>query len=119
MNKEDKKVYDRKYYLEHKERFQKHNREWKRTHKKEEREYQLKYNYGITVEDYNKMFTKQNGCCAICNLPETGRNRFGAIRLSVDHETGAVRGLLCHKCNKKLGFLEDYDFILKARKYLE
>ena len=29
--------------------------------------YRLKSSYGITTEDYNKIFNKQEGCCAICS----------------------------------------------------
>lgn len=41
--------------------------------------------------------------------------------LSVDHDhvTGKIRGLLCHKCNVKLGHIEDIEFVLKAKIYLE
>ena len=66
------------------------------------------------------MLEKQNGNCAICNKPEFN-TRGGIIRhLSIDHDhkTGKIRGLLCFKCNTKLGILEDKDFAKKAKKYL-
>lgn len=75
--------------------------------------------YGITVDDYNRIFAEQNGVCAIC-----GRHQFEFKRsLAVDHnrETGEVRGLLCFNCNIKLGYLEKMEksgFIVKAIKYL-
>ena len=84
-----------------------HNRIWER--KKEYREI-----YGITLEDFDLMLTRQHGVCAICRTkpPE---------RLSVDHchATGKVRGLLCSKCNCGLGFFRDEPRRLRAAaKYL-
>ena len=68
--------------------------------------------YGITVDDYDKMFSKQGGVCAICHQEETSRDRNGfgergVRRLAVDHdkETGTVRGLLCAACNMGIGSL--------------
>ena len=37
----------------------------------------------------------------------------------LDHETGRVRGLLCHHCNKALGgFKDSVEILTKAIKYL-
>lgn len=46
----------------------------------------------------------QNGGCAACG----GQNVAGR-RLAVDHdhETGEVRGLLCHHCNAAIGHVEE------------
>jgi len=75
----------------------------------------LKYKYNITLEQYDKMFKKQNGNCAICGSPEL------IIRLSVDHdhETGKIRGLLCKSCNIKLGTIENKEFIKRVKHYLK
>jgi len=61
----------------------------------------LKYRYGITLNDYNKMFAEQNGCCKICNIHASELN----VPLQVDHShsSGEVRGLLCGLCNSRLG----------------
>lgn len=58
--------------------------------------------YGITVQDYDRMLTRQRGVCAICLKPE--KNRMLAV--DHDHDTGRVRGLLCTTCNNALGWLE-------------
>ncbi len=80
----------------------------------------LKMRYGISDEQYAEMERKQNGCCAICGgLPIIGRSR---RYLDVDHchETGEVRGLLCHPCNTGLGgFRDNPDRMRKAIEYLE
>lgn len=73
----------------------------------------LKTNYGITIEDYDRMFAEQNGLCAICGKTDSRR-------LSVDHNhvTGKVRELLCHTCNMNVGFAEN-TIRAKVEDYLE
>lgn len=76
----------------------------------------LKYNYGITIDQYNAMLAAQGGGCALCGAEPKRRP------LDVDHchETGKVRGLLCNKCNTSLGRLGDtLESILKIVSYLE
>jgi len=60
--------------------------------------------YGMTLDDYNDMFDKQNGRCAICDTHQMKLKS----KLFVDHchETGQIRALLCNKCNSMLGGLE-------------
>ncbi len=84
-----------------------------------DRRNKLKKNFGMTLEDYDKMFKKQKGLCAICDKPQ---NTFNTKNLYIDHDhkTGKVRGLLCHKCNNGLGFLDDDIKLLKRSiQYLE
>lgn len=73
------------------------------------RRYRLKVNFGISLEEYTAMLERQNGLCAICGEPEKGAMRGRPIELAVDHdhETGAVRQLLCGNCNKGLGNFQD------------
>lgn len=70
--------------------------------------YSLMKTYGITIEDYNEMFIRQNGCCDICKRHQTEINH----RLYVDHNhaTGEVRALLCNRCNQIVGAIESKDF---------
>ena len=72
----------------------------------------LKYYYGLTLEDYDKLLESQGGVCAICQCPEEGFKKY----LSVDHnhETGKIRGLLCNGCNRAIGFTQDNPDILEA-----
>lgn len=65
----------------------------------------LKYQYGLSVEDYKGLLSKQNNSCAICNSPPTGR--WDSFHVDHDHKTGKVRGLLCHHCNTGIGNLKD------------
>lgn len=70
------------------------------------REWMLSSKFGITQEDYDKMWIEQGGKCAICG--GDGNDFQGIIRLAVDHNhtTGNVRALLCLHCNTRLGWLE-------------
>lgn len=56
--------------------------------------------YGITLDEWESMFAAQAGNCAICRDPlAEGKH----THVDHDHETGAVRGLLCVHCNLMLG----------------
>lgn len=71
--------------------------------------------YGITETDYNTLFDKQGGVCAICKQPETQ----GTLPIDHNHKTGKIRGLLCHKCNRAIGSLqENYSILRSASAYL-
>lgn len=77
----------------------------------------MKKLYGITMEQYDSMYAAQRGCCAICltHQSETGR----ALHVDHDHETGAIRGLLCNGCNTGIGNLrEDIQVLTAAIEYL-
>lgn len=60
----------------------------------------------LSMEAYAELYQKQNGQCAICG--KVGEWR-GQQRLAVDHchATGLVRGLLCCRCNTRLGRYKD------------
>ncbi len=78
------------------------------------REQRYLQRYGMTLDDFDRMMTEQDGKCAICNNEQK--------RLHIDHchATGRVRGLLCTSCNLGLGLLKDDESLLaKAIKYLE
>lgn len=64
----------------------------------------LSKRYGITLDDYNKMFSEQNGCCAMCGKHQSECKQ--SLHVDHDHQTGEVRGLLCFSCNGKLGWYE-------------
>jgi hypothetical protein len=78
----------------------------------------LKYNYGITLDDYNQMLAEQDGRCAICRQPETMIHpKSGQTKeLAVDHchTTGQVRGLLCNRCNTTIGLFNDDPTVIEA-----
>ena len=65
--------------------------------------------YGISLEDYDRMFTRQGGRCRICK-----RKSSRALFIDHCHVTGRVRGLLCNNCNCLIGFARDDPSILMA-----
>lgn len=74
--------------------------------------------FGITLDEYNLLFLKQGGKCAICGIHQSELKQ--ALNLDHDHTTGKVRALLCPKCNGGLGiFNDDIDLLEKAIKYLK
>lgn len=69
--------------------------------------------YGITREGWMAMLVAQSGRCACC---------LGAMRRPVvdhNHDTDAVRALVCQRCNLAIGWLEGNAHLLKsAERYL-
>jgi hypothetical protein len=77
----------------------------------------LKRAYGITIEKYNEMFEMQGGRCLICGRHQDELDK--RLRVDHDHETGEVRGLLCHNCNVLIGHArEDKQTLVHALSYL-
>lgn len=98
------------------EKFDAYHKEYRNNpaYKKKLREKRLVELYKISLEEYENMFSKQNGLCAICN-------EVSIKLLAVDHNhiTGKVRGLLCSQCNLAVGNVrERVDIIRSMLKYL-
>jgi len=71
--------------------------------------------YGLTEDDYVVLLEQQNGLCAVCK--EASEK---TLEVDHNHETGAVRGLVCHSCNAGMGSLRDDPELLRAAAdYLE
>lgn len=89
----------------------------------------LRRKFGITLEQYDAVLAVQNGACAVCETKDPGRTtrpdkdaegkrRFFCV--DHDHETGRLRGLLCHHCNTGLGHFKDSPALLiSAINYLK
>jgi len=103
-NKEARKQYTKKRYEENKESL---------IAKAKERNMLNKY--GMTTTEYEDLFKKQGGVCLICKeFPKTGK-----LVIDHHHDTGLVRGLLCHHCNLVLGFCrENVDILQNTIRYL-
>lgn len=66
--------------------------------------------YGITLEQYHAIEAQQLGKCACCLGAPT---RDGRLFVDHNHQTGQVRGLLCHQCNVALGLAREKTEILE------
>lgn len=73
----------------------------------------LKKHYGMTPDEYDAMRDAQDGLCFIC------QREAELLYVDHDHDTGAVRKLLCPRCNTGLGlFGDDPEALLAAADYL-
>ena len=112
----------KKYQKEWRESHKKYKKEWfqknKGRYKQRARNDHLIKTYGITIEQYNELFIKQNGCCRICNRHQSEFKR--SLAVDHDHKTNKIRGLLCHHCNRGLGdFFEDISIMESAITYIK
>lgn len=82
------------------------------------RQYHLMNKYGMTQDDYDAILVAQDGACAICGTSEPGGGN-AYFHIDHDHETGAIRGLLCKSCNLGIGHArESVDILMAMAAYL-
>jgi hypothetical protein len=73
--------------------------------------------YNITGIEVWRMVQKQEGMCDICSSTFVPWTKF---HIDHCHDSGKVRGLLCHNCNIGLGMFKDNkESLSKAIKYLD
>ena len=84
--------------------------------KRKARETYLRRKYGVGLDWYEKKLEEQGGRCAICLC----RPRTRVLAVDHDHFTGALRGLLCGRCNHGLLQFaqEDITILKRAVEYL-
>lgn len=79
--------------------------------------------FGVSFEEYTAMHEAQDGLCAICHKPEIRKHQSGKVKtlaIDHDHQTGAIRDLLCSSCNNALGaFGDSPELLLAAIAYLK
>ena len=75
----------------------------------------MKRRFGISINDYESILSKQNYQCAICNKSSSKQH----FDIDHCHKTKKVRGLLCRSCNMGLGYFKDSPNLLnQAAQYL-
>ena len=111
-------LYAHKHYFNNWAEKRKINNQYKSEHKEQNKNSILKRKFGITLEQYKKLFKEQNGVCAICGKEEKIKNR--SLAVDHNHKTGKIRGLLCNRCNHHLlsGANEDVNILQLAINYL-
>ena len=82
----------------------------------------FKMKYGISWENYEKMYLDQLGLCFLCDEGGDLRLPNGRPRLLLDHHhaSGQVRKLLCNTCNWRVGMLEtaSAEWMTRAMRYI-
>jgi hypothetical protein len=126
-NKERLSAYHKEYHQKNAKRKTEATRKWLNANKDKARAWvvsnharyrwdNLKSKYGLTRQQYEDMVTAQSGLCLICSQPPNGKRG-----LVVDHchATGRIRGLLCNRCNIRLGVVELGEWVTLAQAYLK
>lgn len=74
----------------------------------------IKRLFNMTKEEYQLMLDSQAGNCKICGT------KMDKICLDHAHDSNKVRGLLCDRCNRGLGFFNDnIEGMERALKYIK
>jgi hypothetical protein len=100
----------------------KDNRQWFSSYCKEcniirSQDSYLKRNYGVTLEEKNKMIQDQGNKCGLCGNDFVNKKD---THLDHCHASGKVRKVLCGSCNVGLGYFKDNPELLKkAAEYIE
>ena len=68
------------------------------------RNYLLIRRYGLSLVAFNSMLVGQNNYCAVCKSLEWDSR--GPV-VDHDHKTGKVRGIVCGRCNRAIGLIND------------
>lgn len=112
--KECKRKDAKKYRETHPEKVKESKKIYYDANKDRRRERGYRENYGITTAEYEDMFARQNGRCAICESESSKTANSHLLFVDHCHVTGKVRGLLCSLCNRGLGAFEDSATIVHA-----
>lgn len=89
------------------------NREWRAKNPDKIKDIFLKRQYGISLNEYNRMLDEQAHACAICQVvdidhaPAEYPGKSKTLHVDHHHVTKKVRGLLCSRCNPLLGYARD------------
>ena len=95
------------------------------SYRKQQQNVRLKFKYGITMDEKNKMILDQDNKCARCGLPFEGEHK-EKNGPAVDHDhsfekgdSNSVRAILHNKCNIQLGYHENKEEYQLSMDYLE
>lgn len=99
-----RKAHPEKMRIQYKKKYDKH---WEYS-----RSFFLRKLYGITIKQYNELYDKQNGKCAICSKQASELAK--GLAVDHDHKTGKIRGLLCGYCNTAIGSFKENIETMKA-----
>jgi len=97
-NRKSRKLYSNKWYLDNKDNY-------------------ILKTHGLSPDEHDRLFIKQDGRCAICGIDVCEMTK--PLYIDHDHDTGKIRGLLCHYCNTMIGMSrDDPEVLVSAISYL-
>lgn len=70
----------------------------------------VRHIYGLTFEQFDVLVKEHNGRCYICQ-----RTPNRELDVDHDHRTKQVRKLLCNRCNRLVGLIEEGGFELAGK----
>jgi Recombination endonuclease VII len=117
-NREALKEYGRKWYAENNDHLLAKKKEDYEKNKvpklARDKKFYFKRKYGLEKEQYEELLSIASGKCQACNRP------FGKDGPHIDHchNTGVIRGVLCHGCNTAEGHLGTPENVLKLYNYM-
>jgi hypothetical protein len=99
----------REKYSENKEVILSRVRKYRTENPEKIRDTKLRQAYGVGTEYFNAKLLEQGGVCAGCkrHVKTVWRGKEVNMPLDHNHTTKAPRGVLCNKCNRALGLLEE------------
>lgn len=94
-------------------------KQWRDRNPEKQHATDIKRLYGLSIERYNEMLTKQACGCKICGKQHDPSLKRGRLYVDHCHITGEIRGLLCGGCNSAIGyFKDDVSLLEKAIAYI-
>lgn len=119
-HKEEISQYHKAYHLKHRDERLKRYRDYNVNLRWRDDGRRIEITHGLEEGQYLEMLREQSGKCFICGRyprSEVSTRRLtGTVRnlhVDHDHETGAIRKLLCHRCNLMLGYVRDDIMLLE------
>jgi hypothetical protein len=115
---DERKAKLRVWQLLNPDKMKKYSQKWKTINRDIIKDRRIKTHYGLTPDEHDRLFVKQDGRCAICDKDACELKKL--FHVDHDHKTGKVRGLLCESCNHLIGnALDNVNILLSAIDYLE
>lgn len=96
------------------EKHRRGNLDWEKRNPGRTKELHYKRRYGIDNIRFQELLAAQDGKCGMCKMPHEPSDQQTGLDVDHDHSTNRVRGLLCQRCNKGLGLLQDSIEVLLA-----
>lgn len=109
-NRDEMRARAREFHQKHKDKrnaYSKQHRKDNPAHyKKLDANHHYKKMYNMTTEDKERMIRNQQGRCVMCQ--EQLINKAYERHVDHCHDTGKIRGVVCHECNKTEGFMRKF-----------